>query len=139
MPSMSLSSLTAINVFLSSIPMLAGVGDRTKEISILEVPKPKIITSLFLPREEENKAPASLSVAGLANTTLPFLLCDQERGPESLGPTAKAADLQAMTDEDMEVVVATMQLDSPPKMATRRTSLSPSTSSSARESSVRGT
>lgn len=134
MPSMSLSSLAETSAFLSSFPLLVGMVDTTREVSIREVPKPGVATPLFLTREEEQEDGASLSMARPANMALPLLLlCDQDRRPEkSLRPATTTTDSQAMTAEDME-----MQLDSPSK-GVRQTSWPPSTCSTSRRSLVRG-
>lgn len=127
-----------MGAFLLSIPMLVGVGDTAKKLSILEVPKTETVTSLFLARGQEKGDLPPLSLPGLLlKTTLPLLLCDdQGKTPESLGSAATTTDLQTTAGEGVEVVVATTLLDSPSKMA-RRASSSPSTSSSPGESLVR--
>lgn len=127
-PSTSLSGLADISVFSLNVPTLVGVGGIVKKGSILEVPKHDLVTSLSLPREEEKSDAA----------TLPLQLCDQTKSSESVGPATVTTDLQAMIDEDTEVAVAMMQLDSPSKAVLTQTSSSPSTSSSARKSPVRG-
>lgn len=139
-PSLLLPSLPDMGVFLSSIPVLVGVGDTATEVSIPEVPRTETVvtSSLFLSRAREDEEDASLFVAGiLLKTTLPLLLCDQARTAESLGPAATTKDLQAMTDAGDGVVVTTMPLDSSPPKVARRASASPSTSASARQSLVR--
>eukprot|EP00752_Nemacystus_decipiens_P006433 g5795.t1 len=126
MLSASLPSLTDVGAFLSSIPMLVGVGDTTKELPIGEVQKIEPVTFQILLRRQEEEYLASPSVPGLlSNTTLPLLLCDQENTPDSL---------QAVTDGGTEVVAIAAKLQESPPMAARRPPSSPSKSSRARES-----